>query len=177
MLKVKALATFALGFVLVACGNEDPQDPVTESLTIYKSPTCGCCTKWQDHLTESGIHNVGQNTKLLSQLKTELGIQTQYRSCHTGVSKDGYVFEGHVPAKFIQQFLQQPPADAIGLAVPAMPIGSPGMEVDNGHGGSKFMTYQVLLLKSDGSSEVFATLSDYSQQFSQQYSQQHSHQF
>jgi len=108
---------------------------------------------------------VGQNTKLLSQLKTELGIQTQYRSCHTGVSKDGYVFEGHVPAKFIQQFLQQPPADAIGLAVPAMPIGSPGMEVDNGHGGSKFMAYQVLLLKSDGSSEVFATLSDYSEQF------------
>lgn len=165
MLKAKALATLVLGFVLVACGSEASKEKVAESLTVYKSPTCGCCSKWQDHLTESGIVNVGQNTKLLGDLKTELGIQPQYRSCHTGVSKDGYVFEGHVPAKFIDQFLQQPPANAIGLAVPAMPIGSPGMEVDNGQGGSKFMAYRVLLLKSDGSTEVYASITDYEQQF------------
>lgn len=165
MLKAKALTTLALGFVLVACGSEAPKEKVAESLTVYKSPTCGCCSKWQDHLTESGIPNVGENTKLLGDLKTELGIQSQYRSCHTGVSKDGYVFEGHVPAKFIQQFLQQPPANAIGLAVPAMPIGSPGMEVDNGQSGTKFMAYRVLLLKNDGSTEVYASVTDYEQQF------------
>jgi len=67
------------------------------------------------------------------------------------VSTDGFVFEGHIPAKFIHQFLNEKPENAIGLAVPAMPVGSPGMEV-----GNKFMPYQVLLLKADGSSEIYA---------------------
>lgn len=134
-------------------------------LTVFKTPTCGCCTKWLDHLAQSGIPNHGENLSSLAQLKSDKKIQPKYRSCHTGVSKNGYVFEGHVPAKYIKQFLDNPPDNAIGLSVPAMPIGSPGMEVDDGHGGSKFMPYQVLLLKQDGTAEIYADVTRYSSQF------------
>jgi len=169
---VTLTAISAALLLMTACSNDEnrprsaqPETTATETLTVYKSPTCGCCSKWQDHLTASGLSNQGQNTELMSQLKNELGIRPQYRSCHTGVSKNGYVFEGHVPAKYIKQFLDNPPDNAIGLSVPAMPIGSPGMEVDNGKGGTKFMAYRVLLLKNDGSTEVYASVTDYEQQF------------
>lgn len=135
------------------------------SLTVYKTPSCGCCTEWLEHLAESGIPNQGKNLPSLADLKSQLNISPKYRSCHTGVSKNGYVFEGHVPAKYIKQFLQNPPKDALGLSVPAMPIGSPGMEVDDGKGGSKFMPYSVMLLKKDGSAEIYANVADYPSQF------------
>ena len=73
------------------------------------------------------------------------------RSCHTAVTSDGYVFEGHVPAKYIAQFLANPPSEAIGLAVPGMPMGSPGMEYQN-----KFSPYQVMQINKDGSTAVYA---------------------
>ncbi|MGB1058644.1 MAG: DUF411 domain-containing protein, partial [Ketobacter sp.] len=76
------------------------------------------------------------------------------------VSKQGFVFEGHIPARYIQQFLANPPEGAFGLAVPAMPVGSPGMEVNE-----RFMPYQVLLLKKDGSTEVFAAVENAAQQY------------
>jgi hypothetical protein len=75
------------------------------------------------------------------------------------VSSQGYAFEGHIPARYIHQFLANPPADGIGLTVPAMPVGSPGMEV-----GDKFMPYRVLLMKKDGSTEVFASVESAAQQ-------------
>ena len=87
-------------------------------------------------------------------------MPARYGSCHTGVSKDGFVFEGHVPARYIIQFLNNPPADARGLTVPAMPLGSPGMEYND-----QFAPYEVLLLKKDGSVEVYAAVESYEQQF------------
>ena len=129
-------------------------------LDVYKSPTCGCCTKWMDHLAENGFISTGHHPDDLSDLKRELGVPVRYGSCHTGVSKNGYVFEGHVPARYIAQFLDDPPADALGLAVPAMPVGSPGMEYRD-----QFMAYDVLLLKRDGSVEVYASVESYEQQF------------
>lgn len=95
----------------------------------------------------------------LKPIKEKYGIKPDFRSCHTAVSKDGYVFEGHVPAKLVKQFLSQPRTDAIGLSVPAMVVGSPGMEM-----GEKFMPYQVLLLKKDGTSEVYAKINQASEQ-------------
>ena len=86
----------------------------------------------------------------MGQLKAEQGILPQYQSCHTGVSKDGFVFEGHIPVDIVKRFLDNPPTDAIGLAVPGMPMGSPGMEM-----GDRRDDYDVLLLKSDGSSIIF----------------------
>ncbi|ALO36309.1 hypothetical protein CMT41_17390 [Colwellia sp. MT41] len=129
-------------------------------LTVYKSPTCGCCEKWIDHIEQHGFTTKAHNHENLSAFKQAKGIAPQYRSCHTAVSKDGYVFEGHVPAKFIHQFLAQPPKNALGLSVPAMPIGTPGMEI-----GDKFMPYQVILLNADGSYGIYAELNNYQEQF------------
>ncbi len=120
-------------------------------LTVHKSPTCGCCLGWMEHMHSAGFSTQGNHPEQLTQLKLSKGIQLPYQSCQTAVSVDGYVFEGHVPAKFIKQFLANAPSNALGLSVPGMPVGSPGMEV-----GDKFMPYQVLLLKDDGTYEIYA---------------------
>lgn len=130
------------------------------NLRVYKSPTCGCCVDWMDHVDDAGFHSVPHHPDNLTQLKLDMGLQGQYHSCHTAVSEQGYLFEGHVPAKLMQRFLEQPPADALGLAVPGMPMGSPGMEVDD-----RFSPYQVLLVKKDGSYEVYATIDEQAEQY------------
>ncbi|ODB36998.1 hypothetical protein BB427_14500 [Pseudoalteromonas sp. BMB] len=133
-------------------------------LEVFKSPTCGCCELWLNHLTAQGIAHKATDLNYLGSLKSKFGIKQNYQSCHTGVSKNGFIFEGHVPAKFIKQFLQNETltqdTQNIGLSVPAMPLGSPGMEV-----GERFMPYQVLLLKKDGSYEIFAEIDSYEEQF------------
>ncbi len=92
-------------------------------------------------------------------LKQEKGIGSEFQSCHTAVSAKGYVFEGHVPATVMSDFLAQPPEGAIGLAVPGMPVGSPGMEM-----GERFTPYDVVLLKGDGSSEIYRHIAGADQQ-------------
>lgn len=129
-------------------------------LEVYKSPTCGCCKKWIDHIDNNGFQSIVHNRVDLSSIKKKQGIAPRYRSCHTAVSEEGYSFEGHVPAKFIKQFLAEKPKDALGLAVPAMPVGTPGMEV-----GDKFQPYRVLLLKTDGSYETYSMVNSYKEQF------------
>ncbi|MBA6291180.1 DUF411 domain-containing protein [Colwellia sp. MB3u-70] len=131
------------------------------ALDVYKSPNCGCCKKWLSHINDNGFESKVYSNDDFSVIKNEKGIAPRYRSCHTAISRNGYVFEGHVPAKFIQQFMQATQAvDVIGLSVPAMPVGSPGMEVDD-----KFQPYRILLLKSDGTSEVYAHVQSYKEQF------------
>jgi len=174
----KALTTISVLFSVVfisACSKEttaieatatmqvqtiQAQTPIHPILEVYKSPTCSCCEKWLEHIDQHGFISKAHNQDNLSAFKTNKGISPQYRSCHTAVSKDGYVFEGHVPAKFIHQFLAKPPTNAIGLSVPAMPIGTPGMEV-----GDKFMPYKVILLMADGSYGIYAELNNYQEQF------------
>tara|TARA_R110001583_G_scaffold3280_2_gene21188 strand:- start:1701 stop:2363 length:663 start_codon:yes stop_codon:yes gene_type:complete len=130
-------------------------------LDVYKSPTCGCCKKWISHINENGFESKVHQKNDVSEIKSEKGIEPRYRSCHTAISTDGYVFEGHVPAKFIQQFMKETHADdVIGLAAPGMGMGSPGMEM-----GDKFMPYQVLLLKNDGSSEVYVAINSSKEQY------------
>ena len=80
-------------------------------------------------------------------------IAPEYRSCHTTVSSNGFVFEGHMPSKYIEKFLSEDHSNAIGLTVPGMPLGSPGMEFDN-----RFMPYDILIMYSDGSSKVYAQI-------------------
>ena len=113
-----------------------------------------------DHLAENGFTSTSHHPEKLGELKRELGVPVRYGSCHTGVSEAGYLFEGHVPARYVRQFLDNPPEDALGLTVPAMPVGSPGMEYKD-----QFMAYDVLLLKKDGSVEVYASVESYEQQF------------
>lgn len=120
------------------------------SLQVFKSPTCGCCQRWIDHINEGNIATSITNTEKMSKIKSENKILTHYQSCHTAISLTGFIFEGHIPATTIRRFLDNPPNDAFGLAVTGMPIGSPGMEM-----GGRHDDYEVLLLKRDGSSAVY----------------------
>lgn len=102
-------------------------------ITVYKTPSCGCCKKWISHLEDSPLKEMGFKVKVIdnsnmSQIKNQYGIPSGARSCHTAVIND-YVIEGHVPAADIIKLLSEKRA-VVGLAVPGMPIGSPGMERD-----------------------------------------------
>jgi len=129
------------------------------ALDIYKSPSCGCCQEWVDHVEAQGFGAAIHHPSDLNQIKDKYRIAPEYQSCHTAVSSDGYVFEGHIPAKIIQRFLAEKPKDALGLAVPGMPMGSPGMEM-----GNHFSPYDVLLLKSDGSTQVYTRINSADEQ-------------
>ena len=96
------------------------------TITVYKTPTCGCCTKWIDHLEDEGFAVDARDLPDLTALKAENGVPGRLASCHTA-TVEGYVVEGHVPAEDIRRLLADRPAVA-GLAVPGMPLGSPGME-------------------------------------------------
>ena len=131
-----------------------------ELLKVYKSQTCGCCKHWLTHLGESDVKYQSTDVQNLAEIKAMLKIKPQYQSCHTAISKENFIFEGHVPAKFIRQFLAEKPEGSIGLSVPAMPLGSPGMEV-----GDRFTPYKVLLLMKDGSAKEYAQINKYEEQF------------
>jgi len=131
-----------------AANKASPIEKVT--LDVYKSRTCRCCSKWVTHVEASGFETDVHHPANLNKLKSDKGISPRYQSCHTAVSKDGYVFEGHIPGPIIQRFLAAPPKNAIGLTVPGMPVGSPGMEV-----GDRRDEYDVLLLSKDGSHTVY----------------------
>ena len=122
-------------------------------LLVHKTPTCGCCKKWVDHMEENGFSIITEDHESLAMIKDDLQIQPKFRSCHTGVSQEGYFFEGHVPGKYVAQFLSESNPGAIGLSVPGMPLGSPGMEVDN-----RFTPYDVLIHFQDGTSKVYAEI-------------------
>ena len=124
----------------------------TPTVTVYKTPTCGCCTLWADHMTEEGFTVERIDVPSLDDVKARLGVPAQLASCHTAVVGD-VVVEGHVPAEDVRRFLAEPPAEAIGLAVPGMPIGSPGMEVE----GRPADQYEVYMFTRDGRAAVFAS--------------------
>ncbi|HSP86329.1 MAG TPA: DUF411 domain-containing protein [Psychrobacter sp.] len=129
------------------------------SATVYKDANCGCCKEWVGYAEGNGLNATAHDVEDLSLFKERYGVPQQMRSCHTTVTTDGFVFEGHVPAKHMAQFLENPPAQAIGLAVPSMPVGSPGMEYQG-----KFMPYEVMQLNKDGTTEVYAAIESPQQQ-------------
>ena len=119
-------------------------------LEVWKDPNCGCCQDWVVHLEANGftvkVHDTGN-----AAMRAKLGVATQYGSCHTALV-GGYAIEGHVPAREIHRLLKEKP-QAIGLAVPGMPVGSPGM--DGKVYGDRKDAYQVLLITRDGGARVF----------------------
>lgn len=115
---------------------------------VFKSPHCGCCGKWVDHLRQSGFEVKTHDVDDVSAARQKLGMPDRLGSCHSA-KVGGYVVEGHVPAADIKQLLKEKPK-ALGLSVPSMPPGSPGME------SAKPIPYQTLLVQSDGSTRVFA---------------------
>ena len=130
-------------------GRVQPEAVATSPIevTVYKSPTCGCCSKWVDHMTASGFKVTAHDTSDMQSVKTKLGVPDAMASCHTSVIA-GYVIEGHVPAADIQRLLRDKPKVA-GLAVPGMVTGSPGME------GSRSDPYNVIAF-GQGKTSVFA---------------------
>ena len=157
-----SLSTFtlvlALGLINIESADAQSLDDIT--LNVYKEVTCGCCVGWIAHMDERGFDSTVIHPTNIAAVKEELGVLPKWQSCHTAVSKDGYVFEGHVPAKYISQFLASPPQNALGLAAPGMPMGSPGMEI-----GDSFNSYDVLLMKKDGTSEVYVTVKTKAEQY------------
>jgi hypothetical protein len=122
----------------------------TALVDVYKSPTCGCCSKWIDHLRASGFSVRSVDVADVDRIKDSRGVPRQVRSCHMAIV-GGYVVEGHVPAADVKRLLKERPA-IVGIAVPGMPIGSPGMEVP----GVKAQAYDVVAFMRDGSTRVFA---------------------
>ena len=120
------------------------------AITVYKSPTCGCCSLWGEHLEANGFTVETVDVDDINTVKEEYGIPQELSSCHTGVV-DGYIIEGHVPAEDIVRLLEEQP-EAAGLAVPGMPLGSPGMEVPDG----RVQAYDVYLV-TGGETTVFAS--------------------
>lgn len=124
----------------------------TPEVEVWKSPTCGCCKLWVEHLERNGFsvktHDVGN-----SAVRAKAGIPIKYGACHTARIGQ-YMVEGHVPAADIKKLLADAP-DAIGIAVPGMPIGSPGM--DGPAYGNRVDPYDTLLIKANGSAEVFVS--------------------
>ncbi|HJU66135.1 MAG TPA: DUF411 domain-containing protein [Gemmatimonadaceae bacterium] len=119
------------------------------TVTVYKDPNCGCCSRWVAHLRENGFSVVTHDTTSMDAIKATHGVTSELTSCHTGLV-DGYVIEGHVPAADVQRLLRTKPKVA-GLAVPGMPMGSPGME------GSRSDRYDVLSFDREGRTSVFAS--------------------
>jgi hypothetical protein len=116
---------------------------------VFKSPTCGCCGAWVDHLKAAGFVVKVVEVDDTSAARKRYGLPDKFGSCHTGIV-EGYVVEGHVPAAELKRLLASRPV-AIGLAVPGMPVGSPGMEY-----GDRRDPYDVLLIDKGGRETVFA---------------------
>lgn len=158
---MKLWLTFFTALFLAACGdNTAPKPDVAQAQTsapaataenvleVYKSPTCGCCGAWVEHMEANGYTvNVHEQQNLQS-IKEKAGILPGQGSCHTAFI-NGYTIEGHVPAADVDRLLEERP-DARGLTVPGMPAGSPGMEM-----GDRKDAYDVLLFDEDGT-EVFS---------------------
>ncbi len=118
------------------------------TITVYRSPSCGCCGAWMNHLKQNGFKVIENQSDDMEAIKQRHQIPQSLRSCHTA-SIDGYVIEGHVPAREIQRLLRERP-EVKGLAVPGMPSGSPGMEM-----GNRKDPFSVLRFTAAGHNEVY----------------------
>jgi hypothetical protein len=142
----------ALGLfvVLVSAGSIAAQRPAAVPVQVFKDATCGCCSVWVEHLRRGGFAPTSTNVTDLTAVKDTHKVPAKGRSCHTALV-GGYIIEGHVPAGEIQRLLKEKPAGIVGLAVPGMPIGSPGME------GPNPKPYDVLAFDAKGQTSVFST--------------------
>ena len=141
-------------FVLLAAqwSSSAQQKPpaVKPLLNVYKTPTCGCCAKWVDHMRANGFDANVQDLPDLSAVKAKLGVPAELGSCHTA-QVGRYVIEGHIPADAVHRLLKERPTTVSGLAVPGMPMGSPGMEVP----GGSVQPYLILTFDRQGQTTVY----------------------
>ena len=159
---MRSLPTLAvLSLFIAACGSADAapdaearlaatEDASLPELLVYKSPTCGCCNGWVEHMREAGFTVDARDVTDMMSIKRDAGVPVAMSSCHTTLV-DGYVVEGHVPAEQVKRLLAERP-EVAGIAAPGMPVGSPGME------GPNARPYQVLAFDRSGSTEVYAEI-------------------
>ena len=126
------------------------QAPAAPKMTVYKSPTCGCCAKWVAHMRNAGFDVTVNDVPNVGEIKAQHHVPADAQSCHTALV-GGYVIEGHVPADVVKQLLKEKPA-VVGLAVPGMPVGSPGMESAD----ADKQAYNVLSFDKAGKTQVYA---------------------
>jgi hypothetical protein len=138
--------SFLAPLALIACASA----ATAATLEVVKTPTCGCCTEWVERMKAAGFTVKARNVENTSPVAKAAGVPDRLRSCHTA-KIGGYVIEGHVPAADIKRLLAQKPK-AVGLSVPGMVAGSPGMEM-----GGPSDRYQVMLIQKDGKHTVWAT--------------------
>lgn len=127
------------------------QEAALPPMIVYKSPTCGCCKLWVEHMKNSGFKVSVIEAEDLNPIKLKLGVPAGLGSCHTA-KVGGYFVEGHVPASDVKRLLKQKP-DVLGISVPGMPMGSPGMEVPSG----ETQPYTVTQVNKDGSLSIFSS--------------------
>jgi hypothetical protein len=144
---IAASAAEAMTAEQVALNNALPANAPT--ITVYKSPTCGCCSNWVTHMLQNGVRVVAHDTADVAPVKDRAGVPMDKRSCHTGFI-GGYAIEGHVPADVIKRLLAEHPSDVAGLTAPGMPMGSPGMDGPPEH-------YDILAFTKDGHTRVYAS--------------------
>ncbi len=161
MKRLSLIKTFKIAFALIAAtvysapllaetsniDNNADESIRSLSITIYKSPSCGCCADWAEHLEQQGFEVTSINQSNMSLIKRQLGVPIELQSCHTA-TVHGYLVEGHVPAADIKNMVNQS-SSVRGLAVPGMPIGSPGMEM-----GDRKEAFKVISFQEDGSTQV-----------------------
>ena len=128
-------------------GRESKPAPV--AMQVYKTPTCGCCAKWVEHVKLAGFAPQVHDMPDVSPMKAKVGLPPGLQSCHTALV-GGYIIEGHVPVDLVQRLLTEKPKVA-GLAVPGMPVGSPGMEM-----GDRKDPYDVFAFTKEGTTSVYA---------------------
>jgi hypothetical protein len=141
-----SLSVFMVGISSSVGQNASAGQPV---VSVFKTPTCGCCSKWVDHMRANGFELKVQDVDDIAAVKEKLGVAPEISSCHTS-HVSGYVIEGHVPATTVQRLLKERPKVA-GLTVPGMPAGSPGMEVPSGHREP----YAILTFDKSGRTAVY----------------------
>lgn len=124
-------------------------EPQTGQVTVFRSPTCGCCRDWVTHMKAAGFQVQDNVTNAMAAVKQRYGVPEASESCHTAIVS-GYVVEGHVPASDVRRLLAERP-DVRGIAAPGMPVGSPGMEM-----GDRVDPYAVVSFTADGATAVFA---------------------
>ncbi len=149
------LKAFGVGIVLALLGlgaywqfgSSASTDQPT--VTVYKSPSCNCCSEWVDYMRDQGFPVEIESQLNMQPVKDQIGIPSSLEACHTAVVEN-YVVEGHVPAEDVRRLLREQP-DVKGLAVPGMPVGSPGMER-----GNRVEPYDVVAFTPEGETTVFA---------------------
>ena len=147
---MKQVKTFLAAVFLASSMSVQAEEAVADKeMTVYRSPTCGCCGKWIDHVKQNHFVVKDIVSDDMQAIKKKLGVPEQLASCHTAVV-DGYVIEGHVPAADIEKLLQTKPK-VTGISAPGMPMGSPGMEM-----GSRQDDYAVVSFDDAGNVQVFA---------------------